>query len=129
MGILAGYLLRYFGYQPTVFGEALLVASFSAFVGFLALRGITGTTTTSVVLNTVQLITLVIFAILAISFRLINPASFSNSEWVYPTVASILLPHSVDGVIFQAVLAMMQTPKLIPVYQKCLMDWMTTAME
>ena len=106
MGILADYLLRYFGYQPTVFGEALLVAAFSAFVGFLALRGITGTTTTSVVLNTVQLITLLIFAILAIAFRLINPASFSTSEWVYPSAASILLPHSVDGVIFQAVLAM-----------------------
>ncbi len=106
MGILADYLLRYFGYQPTAFGEALLVAAFSAFVGFLALRGITGTTTTSVVLNTVQLITLIIFAVLAIAFRLINPASFSTSEWVYPTVTSILLPHSFNGVIFQAVLAM-----------------------
>ena len=106
MGILADYLLRYFGYQPTVFGDALLAASFAAFVGFLALRGITGTTTTSVVLNTVQLITLIVFGILAISFRIVNPASFSSSDWVYPSVTSILLPHSVNGLIFQAVLAM-----------------------
>ena len=106
MGILADYLLRYFGYQPTVFGEVILAVSFSAFVGFLALRGITGTTTTSVILNTIQLTTLVIFAVLAIAFRLINPASFSPSEWVYPSVTSVLLPHSFNGVIFQAVLAM-----------------------
>ena len=106
MGILANYLLRYFGYHPTVFGQALLAASFAAFIGFLALRGITGTTTTSVVLNTIQLITLIIFGILAISFRIVNPASFSPSDWVYPSAASVLLPHSVSGVIFQAVLAM-----------------------
>ncbi len=106
MGILADYVLRYFEYQPTIFGEALLAASFAAFVGFLALRGITGTTTTSVVLNTIQLTTLVIFGILAIAFRLINPAGFSSTEWIYPSVASILLPHSWIGVLFQAVLAM-----------------------
>ncbi|HQV63898.1 MAG TPA: APC family permease [Anaerolineales bacterium] len=106
MGILADYLLRYFGYQPTVFGEVILAVSFSAFVGFLALRGITGTTTTSVILNTIQLITLFVFAVLAIAFRLINPASFSTSEWVYPSVTSVLLPHSFNGVIFQTVLAM-----------------------
>ena len=106
MGILADYLLRYFGYHPTVFGEALLAASFAAFVGFLALRGITGTTTTSVVLNTIQLITLIIFGVLAISFRLVNPASFSTSDWVYSSAVSVLLPHSFNGVIFQAALAM-----------------------
>src|SRR5687768_5544123 len=59
MGVLADYLLRHFGNHPTVFGDALLAASFAAFIGFLALRGITGTTTTSVVLNTIQLTTLV----------------------------------------------------------------------
>src|SRR5690242_16767227 len=63
MGLLADYVLRYFGYSPTVFGEAVLAASFAAFIGFLALRGITGTTTTSVVLNTIQLTTLIIFGI------------------------------------------------------------------
>ena len=106
MGILADYLLRYFGYHPTVFGEALLAASFAAFVGFLALRGITGTTTTSVVLNTIQLITLLVFGVLTIAFRLTNPAGFSASEWIYPTAASVLLPHSLNGVLFQAILAM-----------------------
>jgi APA family basic amino acid/polyamine antiporter len=72
MGILANYLLRYLGYHPTVYGEALIAASIAAFIGFLALRGITGTTTTSVVLNTIQVATLVIFGGLAIVFRLVN---------------------------------------------------------
>jgi APA family basic amino acid/polyamine antiporter len=106
MGVLADYLLRYFGYHPTVFGEALLAASFAAFIGFLALRGITGTTTSSVVLNTVQLTALIIFGILAISFRLVDPGGFSQSEWIYPSAASVLLPHSLNGVLFQAALAM-----------------------
>jgi basic amino acid/polyamine antiporter, APA family len=106
MGILADYLLRYFGYQPTVFGEALLASSFAAFIGFLALRGITGTTTTSVILNTIQLTTLIIFAVLAIAFRLMNPASFGPTDWIYPSAGAVLIPHSWSGAIFQAVLAM-----------------------
>jgi basic amino acid/polyamine antiporter, APA family len=106
MGILADYLLRYFGNSPTVYGEALIAVSFAAFVGFLALRGITGTTTTSVILNTIQLTTLVIFGVLAIAFRLVNPADFSASEWTYPSAVSVLLPHDMKGVIFQAALAM-----------------------
>jgi len=106
MGILADYLLRYFGYSPTVYGESLIAASVAAFIGFLALRGITGTTTTSVVLNTIQLTMLVIFGGLAIMFRLTNPGNFSPSEWIHPSVASVLLPHTINGVIFQAALAM-----------------------
>ena len=106
MGVLADYLLRFSGYHPTVYGEALLAASFAAFIGFLALRGITGTTTTSVVLNTIQLTTLVIFGVLAIAFRLVNPGGFSTSEWIYPTAVSVLLPHSLNGVLFQTALAM-----------------------
>jgi len=106
MGILADYLLRYFGYQPTVFGDALLAASFAAFAGFLALRGITGTTTTSVILNTIQLLTLLTFGILAITFRLINPAAFAPTEWAYPSALAVLIPHSFDGLIFQMILAM-----------------------
>lgn len=107
MGILADYLLRYFGSAPTVFGEALLAAAFAAFIGFLALRGITGTTTSSVVLNTIQLIMLVIFGGLAIAFRLINPGNFPPSQWMYPSLAAVLTPHTLSGVLFQAALAML----------------------
>jgi len=107
MGILADYLFRYFGSPPTPFGEAFLAACFAAFIGFLALRGITGTTTSSVVLNTVQLTMLIIFGSLAIALRLINPAGFTLSEWIHPSATSVLLPHSLSGVLFQAALAML----------------------
>ncbi len=106
MGILADYLLRHFGYSPTVYGEALIAAAFAAFIGFLALRGITGSTTTSVVLNTIRLTTLVIFGGLAIVFRLTNPGGFSPSDWTYPSALSVLMPHDIRGVVFQAALAM-----------------------
>ncbi len=106
MGILADYLLRFFGYHPTVFGEAVLAAAFAAFIGFLALRGITGTTTSSVVLNTIQLTTLLVFAALAIAFRVLNPGGLAPSDWIHPSITSVLLPHSFNGVLFQAALAM-----------------------
>jgi basic amino acid/polyamine antiporter, APA family len=106
MGTLADYLLRNFGYKPTVFGEALLASAFAAFIGFLALRGITGTTTTSVILNTIQLTMLVIFGGLAITFRLINPAGLASSQWAYSSATAVLTPHNWNGVLFQAVLAM-----------------------
>src|SRR5258706_10683243 len=106
MGILADYLLRFFGYHPTVFGEAVLAAAFAAFIGFLALRGITGTTTSSVVLNTIQLTTLLVFAALAIAFRVLNPGGLAPSDLIHPSITSVLLPHSFNGVLFQAALAM-----------------------
>ena len=105
MGILADYLLRRLGYQPTPFGQVLLAASFAAFIGFLALRGITGTTTSSIVLNTIQLIGLVFFSGLAIFFRATNPTQLSSSNWLYPTVGALfmIVPR---GVFFQAAMAM-----------------------
>jgi APA family basic amino acid/polyamine antiporter len=106
MGILADYLLRQMGYQPTPFGQVILAMSFSAFIGFLALRGITGTTTSSIVLNTVQLTTLTVFSILAILFRVLNPLNLFASEWANPAVSGIFNADP-KGLFFQAALAMM----------------------
>jgi len=107
MGNLADYLLRQFGYRPTLLGQVILASAFAAFVGFLALRGITGTTTTSVVLNTIQLLTLFTFSGLAIAFRVINPLGLQPSEWVYPWLNTVVLPQDMQGILFQAALAMM----------------------
>jgi APA family basic amino acid/polyamine antiporter len=106
MGILADYLLRQMGYQPTPFGQVILAVAFSAFTGFLALRGITGTTTSSIVINTVQLTTLLFFSILAILFRIINPLQLASHNWTHPNISNIfkVLP---GGLFFQAALAMM----------------------
>lgn len=106
LGLLADYLLRYFGNRPTVYGEALIAAALAAFIGFLALRGITGTTTTSVVLNTIQITTLLIFGGLAIAFRLTNPGEFASPEWTYSSASAIFSAQDPQGVLFQAALAM-----------------------
>ncbi len=105
LGVLADYLLRKLGYQPTPFGQVILAVSFSAFTGFLALRGITGTTTSSIVLNTIQLLGLAFFSGLAVLFRLWNPIQLASIAWVHPTISSVfeVVPR---GVIFQAALAM-----------------------
>ena len=107
MGTLADNILRQFGYAPTIFGQVILAVSFSAFVGFLALRGITGSTVSSVVLNTIQLITLTAFSIFAILFRVLNPAVLSPTQWLAPSPSEILLPAGLQGLVFQAALAMM----------------------
>jgi amino acid transporter len=107
MGILADYLLRQFGYQPTVAGQIILACAFAAFIGFLALRGITGTTTTSIILNTVQLVTLITFSALAIAFRLINPLGLASAEWAAPSPAAVILPTGLAPLLVQMFLAMM----------------------
>ncbi|MEI7850159.1 MAG: APC family permease, partial [Chloroflexota bacterium] len=106
MGILADYLFRKLGYQPTPFGQIILAIAFSAFTGFLALRGITGTTTSSIVLNTIQITTLTIFSVLAILFRVLNPVHLSISAWVNPGISNVFAVAP-RGIIFQAALAMM----------------------
>ena len=99
------YLLQQFGYEPTGFGKVLLAMAIAAFIGFLALRGITGSNTSSVILNFVQITILVIFAILLIVFRVTNPEQFSVQSWHFITVGEIMLPKSINGVLFQASIA------------------------
>ena len=106
LGILADYLLRQMGYQPTPFGQILLAVAFSAFISFLALRGITGSTTSSIVLNTLQLIAFAIFSLLAILFRVFNPLQLSPIEWTNPALSGIFSTDP-KGLFFQAALAMM----------------------
>jgi amino acid transporter len=107
MGILADYLLRQFGYQPTISGQIILACAFAAFIGFLALRGITGTTTTSIILNTVQLVTLITFSGLAIAFRVLNPLGLTAAEWAAPAATAVLLPSGLAPLLIQMALAMM----------------------
>ena len=106
MSVLADYLLRQFDYHPTVFGQIILAAAFSALIGFLALRGITGSTPSSVILNTIQVTSLVIFSIVAIVFRFANPAGILATEWLHPSVSEVLLPPDFSGLVFQVALAM-----------------------
>jgi basic amino acid/polyamine antiporter, APA family len=102
--ILVGYLLSQFGI--TLGTPALMVVAvlFAVAVGAIAARGITGSTLTSFVINVVQLTTLVAFAVLAVAYRLLNP---QGASFVYPSAASVVLPHSLTHVLLQSSVAIL----------------------
>jgi len=84
-----------------------LALVFAALVGFIAVRGISGSTTASIVINVIQIVTLVIFSILAILFRVQNPAAVPASGWFQPNAASIVIPHSLTSMLFQSTIAIL----------------------
>jgi basic amino acid/polyamine antiporter, APA family len=104
--VVTEYVLRSMGYAPTIFGQIILAGAYAAFIGFLALRGITGTITSSIVLNIVQTVAILLFALLAILFRIFNPLEIQAIDWLHGNALSVILPHSLNGVLFQTVIAM-----------------------
>jgi amino acid transporter len=97
---------------PVNIGVAVV---FALICGAIAVRGIQGSTLTSWIVNIVQLITLVIFSIAAIVYRVVNPQhanfaapaggdanSFGHASW-----QSIIVPHSLQNMLFQATIAIL----------------------
>ena len=121
MAVLVSYIAGLFGVMDGAgspglsFPFKVLVAVVFAFVcGFIAVRGINGSTMTSLVINIIQLTTLVFFSCSAIAYRLINPqhANFGTLAAGDPNAGhaswtSIILPHSLTAVLFQASIAIL----------------------
>lgn len=122
MAVLVSYIAGLFhvmdgaGNPGLSFPLKVLVAVVFAFIcGAVAVRGITGSTMTSLIINIIQLVTLVFFSCAAIAYRLINPqhAHFSALPGADPMSAghaswvSIILPHSLTAVLFQATIAIL----------------------
>lgn len=104
MAILITYIAGAFGLTINTLGQILIAVVFAILVGFIAYRGVSGSTLTALVINVIQLVALVGFSILAIAFRLINPL---HAHFVFPSAASVVLPHSLPGVLFQATIAIL----------------------
>ena len=102
MTTLVVYLLRQFGYQPTVFGEVILVLSLAGFIGFLGLRGIRGSMSSSILLNVIQIVIVAVFSVLALAFRWFNPSNIPPEGWLYPQVQTVLIPQDLKIVLLQA---------------------------
>ncbi len=102
MTTLVDYLLRAYGYRPTVFGEVILALSLAAFIGFLGLRGIRGSMSSSILLNVVQIAIVALFSILALVLRWANPLGAPAGGWMYPTALSILAPQDLRALLQQA---------------------------
>jgi basic amino acid/polyamine antiporter, APA family len=102
MTTLVVYLLRQFGYHPTVFGEVILVLSLAGFIGFLGLRGIRGSMTSSILLNVIQIVIVALFSVLALVFRWMNPINVPPSAWLHPQLSDVVAPHEMQALLLQA---------------------------
>lgn len=121
MAVLVSYIAGLFGMHDGTGNPGLsltlkicVAVGFAFLCGAIAVRGINGSTLTSLVINIIQLVTLVFFSCAAIAYRLINPqhAHFGaiaagdpnagHQSWV-----SIILPHSLTAVLFQATIAIL----------------------
>jgi APA family basic amino acid/polyamine antiporter len=107
MAVLVTYIAGQFGLNVPVVGQVFIACAFAAVVGFIAVRGISGSTTASIIINVVQLTALAIFSILAILFRTQNPLHVAPAGWYHPTAGSIVLPHSLGGMLFQSTIAIL----------------------
>ena len=106
MATLTGYIYQQFtGNTLSMPTLVLLCVVFAVLTGYIAMRGVSGSTMTSIVINVVQLTTLVIFSILAIYYRLKNPAG--ATEWAFASGWDVLKPHSFQGVLIQSTIAIL----------------------
>jgi APA family basic amino acid/polyamine antiporter len=104
MAILIAFVLGQFGLDIGVIGQMVIAVLFAALVGFIAIRGVNGSTTTALVINVIQLTTLVGFSAVAVAYRLLNPDS---ATFAHPSASSVLLPHSIFGVLAQSTIAIL----------------------
>lgn len=104
---LISYLAGLFGFNGgnglTVPEQMVVAVLFAITIGFIATRGINGSTMTNLVINVIQLIALVGFGILAIVYRMSHPAD----HYEHSGAASVMLPHTVPGVLIQSALAIL----------------------
>jgi len=83
----------------------IICALFALVVGYIAYRGVSGSTFTALMVNVIQLVTLVGFSLLAIYYRLGNPAH--ATQWAFSGAWDIMKPHSFQGVLIQSTLAIL----------------------
>ena len=84
--------------------QIAIVVLFSLVVGFIAYRGIQGSTRTNLIINIVQLAMLVGVAVLALSYRFINPEQVT---FYYSNPLNVVMPNNASHVLFQASLAIL----------------------
>lgn len=110
MGSLITYIVQFFAPSfaatPGLTTNLELIAIcivFSAIVGAIAYIGVTGSTLASIIINVIQIVALVAFSIVAITFRLSHPSNM----YIHPNALSVLVPHDVNGFVYQATIAIL----------------------
>src|SRR5438876_8329135 len=104
MGLVITYIIQTF--DPS-FGaawqEVIVCVVFACIVGMIAYVGVTGSTLANIIINVIQIAALVTFSILAIVYRMMNPAV----PYLHPNALSVIMPHSLSGLIFQSTIAIL----------------------
>jgi basic amino acid/polyamine antiporter, APA family len=104
MGLVITYIIQSFvpsfgaGWQ-----EVLVCIIFAAVVGCIAYIGVQGSTLANIVINVIQILGLLTLSILSIAYRLQHP----NVQYLHPSALSVILPHSLSGLIFQSTIAIL----------------------
>ncbi len=104
MGLVITYIIQTFipsfgaGWQ-----EIIVCVLFACVVGFIAYMGVTGATTANIVINVIQILALVTFSVLAIVYRATHP----NVHYLHTSALSVILPHSMSGLIYQSTIAIL----------------------
>ena len=104
MATLITYIFSQFGITVPIYGQILIAVLFAGLTGAVAYRGINGSTLSSIVINVIQIVTLVFVTILALIYRSTNPQHY---EFVHKNLTSVIMPHSISGVLFQSTIAML----------------------
>lgn len=104
MATLIAYIGGLFGLNVSAIGQIAIAIIFAIVVGYVGYRGVNGSTLTALVINVVQLTALVGFSVLAIAYRVVNP---DHTTFVHPNALSVVLPHSIPGVLFQSTIAIL----------------------
>lgn len=105
MAVIITYICGLFGLTLSTPEQMAVAVVFALLCGFIAMRGINGSTLTSFIVNIIQLVTLIGFSILGFMYRAKNPDHILS--WAHSSASSIVLPHSVSGVLFQASIAIL----------------------
>jgi amino acid transporter len=102
--VLINYIVGQFGINLSVLQQIMVAVVFSCLTGYVAYRGINGSTMSAIIINVIQIVTLVFISVLAIIYRVTNP---QHVQFVHTTAASVVLPHSLPNVLFQATIAIL----------------------
>jgi len=87
--------------------QIIICIIFSIIVGAIAYRGISGSTNVAIAINVIQLTALILFSVGAIAFRIINPLHVNPQDWYFAGIKAIVLPHSINGLLFQSTIAIL----------------------
>ncbi len=104
MATMIVYILGLFNINLPVPAQIAVAVLFSFGTAYIAYRGITGSTFVSLMINAIQIAALVLLSVLALSYRFGNP---QHVTFLHPTLASVVLPHKISHVLFQATIAIL----------------------